>query len=165
MKLNHIGLFFFVCLFVFQSCKSIFPKKNLTLLDKNRKISEEFLAENKKKPGVIVLESGLQYKIIKAGTGEIPKIGQKIKTHYHGTLIDGTIFHSSVDKNQPFSFTLGRAEVIKGWDEAFQMMPVGSKWIIYLPPELAYGEVQTPSEIIQPNMVLIFEVELLSIDK
>lgn len=134
-------------------------------LDKNRKASEAFLAENKTKPGVTTLESGLQYKIIKQGTGTIPKINQKINAHYHGTLTDGTVFDSSVERGTPFSFTLGKGQVIKGWDEAFQLMPVGSKWIIYLPSDLAYGENPRPGGPIEPNMALIFEVELLSIEK
>ncbi|MBT3209180.1 MAG: FKBP-type peptidyl-prolyl cis-trans isomerase [Bacteroidetes bacterium] len=134
-------------------------------LVKNKEASEAFLAENKTKPGITSLESGLQYKIVKEGTGAIPKVGEKINAHYHGTLTDGTVFDSSVEKGQPFSFTLGQGQVIKGWDEAFQLMPVGSKWIIYLPSDIAYGENPRPGGPIEPNMALIFEVELLSIEK
>lgn len=120
-----------------------------------------FLEENKKKPGVQVTASGLQYSIIKAGTGPKPGLNDKVTTHYHGTLIDGTVFDSSVERGQPASFPV--SGVIPGWTEALQMMPVGSKWKLVLPSELAYGERGAGGKI-GPNSVLVFEVELLSID-
>ncbi len=120
-----------------------------------------FLEENKKKPGVQTTASGLQYSIIKEGTGPKPGLNDKVTTHYHGTLMDGTVFDSSVERGQPASFPV--SGVIPGWTEALQMMPVGSKWKLFLPSELAYGERGAGGKI-GPNSVLIFEVELLSID-
>ncbi|CAN5603189.1 macrophage infectivity potentiator Mip [soil metagenome] len=121
-----------------------------------------YLEENKKKPGVQVTASGMQYQILKAGTGPKPTLNDKITAHYHGTLIDGTVFDSSVDRGQPASFPV--SGVIPGWTEALQMMPVGSKWRLVLPSNLAYGERGAGGKI-GPNSVLIFEVELISIDK
>ena len=120
-----------------------------------------FLAENAKREGVISLESGLQYEILNEGKGQIPTIDDKITAHYHGTLIDGTVFDSSVDRGEPASFPVNG--VIAGWTEALQIMPVGSKWKLYVPSELAYGE-RGAGQIIGPYSTLIFEVELLSID-
>ena len=120
-----------------------------------------FLAENAKREGVISLESGLQYEILKQGNGQIPTINDKITAHYHGTLIDGTVFDSSVDRGEPASFPVNG--VIAGWTEALQIMPVGSKWKLYVPSDLAYGE-RGAGQIIGPYSTLIFEVELLSID-
>ena len=128
----------------------------------NVKKGEEFLAENKKKPGVITTASGLQYMIIKEGTGPKPTLNDKVTTHYHGTLIDGTVFDSSVDRGQPASFPV--SGVIPAWTEALQLMPVGSKWKLFAPSNLAYGERGAGGKI-GPNTTLIFEVELLSIDK
>ncbi|MBI9039258.1 MAG: FKBP-type peptidyl-prolyl cis-trans isomerase [Bacteroidales bacterium] len=122
----------------------------------------KFLAENAKRDGVVTLPSGLQYEIINIGDGEKPKLNDKVTTHYHGTLINGTIFDSSVKRGQPASFPVNG--VIKGWTEALQLMPVGSKWKLFVPSELAYGE-QGAGNAIGPNTTLIFEVELLSIDK
>lgn len=123
---------------------------------------QKFLEENKTKPGVVTLPSGLQYQVLKEGTGAKPGYNDKVTTHYHGTLIDGTVFDSSVERGQPASFPVNG--VIKGWTEALQMMPVGSKWKLFIPPSLAYGE-RGAGGMIGPNETLIFEVELLSIDK
>ncbi len=126
-----------------------------------KKKGEEFLAKNKEKEGVVVLESGLQYKIIKEGKGAKPTNEDKVKVHYHGTLIDGKVFDSSVDRGEPIVFPVNG--VIKGWTEALQLMPVGSKWKLFIPYNLAYGERGTYS--IPPYSTLIFEVELLDIVK
>lgn len=123
---------------------------------------EAFLAENAKKEGIVTLESGLQYEIMTEGEGEKPTIEDKVTTHYHGTLLNGSVFDSSVQRGQPASFPV--AGVIKGWTEALQLMAVGSKWKLYIPSELAYGA-QGAGQAIAPHSALIFEVELLSIDK
>ena len=128
----------------------------------NKAAGEKFLAENAKKEGVVTTESGLQYKIIKAGKGEIPTKESTVKVHYKGTLIDGTEFDSSYSRKEPAKF--GVTNVIKGWTEALQLMPVGSKWELYIPQELAYGERQSGSHI-KPFSALVFEVELLGIEK
>jgi FKBP-type peptidyl-prolyl cis-trans isomerase FklB len=120
---------------------------------------EKFMAENKTKPGVVALPSGLQYKIITEGNGPIPKIHDKVKVHYHGTLLDGTVFDSSVERGEPLDLTIG--QLITGWNEALTMMPAGSKWILYIPYNLAYGE--RNMGVIKPFSDLIFEVELISI--
>lgn len=125
------------------------------------KENEKFLAENKSKEGVVTLPSGLQYKIVKEGTGAKPTPADRVTVHYHGTLIDGTVFDSSVDQGKPATF--GVTQVIPGWTEALQLMPVGSKWILYIPADLGYGARATGN--IKPYSTLIFEVELLSIDK
>ena len=127
----------------------------------NVKKGQEFLEANKSKPGVTVTPSGLQYVIMKAGTGPKPGLNDKVSCHYHGTLIDGTVFDSSVDRGQPASFPV--SGVIPGWTEALQMMPVGSKWKLFLPSNLAYGERGAGGKI-GPNSVLVFEVELLAIE-
>ena len=114
-----------------------------------------------KKEGVISLESGLQYEILKQGSGAKPTINDNVTTHYHGTLIDGTIFDSSVDRGQPATFPV--SGVIKGWTEALQLMSVGSKWRLYVPYDLAYGERGAGANI-GPFTTLIFEVELISIN-
>jgi FKBP-type peptidyl-prolyl cis-trans isomerase len=130
--------------------------------DKNIKAGEDFLAANKNKAGVVTLPDGLQYEIIKAGTGPKPKAEDEVKCHYHGTTIDGKVFDSSVDRGEPANFPVNR--VIPGWTEALQLMPVGSKWKLYIPAALAYGERGAGNEI-KPNSTLIFEVELLEIVK
>ena len=127
----------------------------------NKAAGEKFLAENKTKEGVVTTESGLQYKIIKAGKGEIPTKSSTVKVHYKGTLIDGTEFYSSYSRNAPTSFRAD--QVIAGWTEALTMMPVGSKWELYIPQELAYG-VRDAGKI-KPFSALVFEVELLEIEK
>ena len=128
----------------------------------NKAAGEKFLAENKTKEGVKTTESGLQYKVIKEGKGAIPTKTDKVKVHYKGTLIDGTEFDSSYKRNAPASFRAD--QVIKGWTEALTMMPVGSKWELYIPQELAYGARETGGQI-KPFSTLIFEVELLEIEK
>ena len=128
----------------------------------NKAAGEKFLAENKTKEGVITTESGLQYKVIKEGKGEIPTKESSVKVNYKGTLIDGTEFDSSYKRNAPATFRAD--QVIKGWTEALTMMPVGSKWELYIPQELAYGARETGGQI-KPFSTLIFEVELLSIEK
>lgn len=129
---------------------------------KNKDAGEKFLAENKTKPGVVTLPDGLQYQILKEGTGPKPTINDKVKTHYHGTLIDGTVFDSSVERGEPISFPV--SGVIKGWTEALQLMPVGSKWKLFIPAELAYGDRQAGPKI-GPGSALVFEVELISIEQ
>ncbi len=123
----------------------------------------KFLEENKKNPKIKVTSSGLQYEVIKMGTGEKPTASSKVKVHYHGTTPDGRVFDSSVDRGQPASFPLNG--VIKGWTEGLQLMPIGSKFKFYIPQELAYGANPQPGSIIKPYMPLVFEVELLSIEK
>lgn len=125
-------------------------------------INEKFLADNKSKEGVVSLPSGLQYKIIKEGNGTKPTLNDVVKTHYTGTLVDGTKFDSSIDRNEPATFPV--QGVIPGWTEALQLMPVGSKWELYIPYNLAYGERGYPPSI-EPFSTLIFELELLSIEK
>lgn len=125
------------------------------------KASEEFLEENAKKENVVVLPSGLQYEVVKTGSGAIPTDGDRVKVHYHGTLIDGTVFDSSVDRNEPIVF--GVNEVITGWTEALKLMPVGSKWKLYIPYNLAYGSDDRGT--IKPFSTLVFDVELLGIEK
>lgn len=120
----------------------------------------KFLEQNKLRPEVTALESGLQYEVITMGEGPKPTATQTVTCHYHGTMIDGRVFDSSVQRGQAASFPLNR--VISGWTEALQLMPVGSKWKLYLPPHLAYGE-QQAGPMIGPNSTLIFEVELLGI--
>ena len=128
----------------------------------NKAAGIKFLEENKTKEGVITTESGLQYKVIKAGNGEIPTKESSVKVNYKGTLIDGTEFDSSYKRNAPATFRAD--QVIKGWTEALTMMPVGSKWELYIPQELAYGSRETGG-LIKPYSTLIFEVELLEIEK
>lgn len=130
--------------------------------EKNLKDGRTFLNNNKNAPSVVTLPSGLQYRIVKQGTGAKPTIDDKVTVHYHGTLIDGTVFDSSVERNQPIELTV--SHVIPGWIEALQLMPIGSKWMLYVPSELAYGENPRPGGPIEPNSALIFEVELLSIN-
>ena len=127
----------------------------------NKAAGEKFLAENAKKEGVKTTESGLQYKVIKEGKGAIPTETSTVKVHYKGTLVDGTEFDSSYSRNEPTSFRAN--QVIKGWTEALTMMAVGSKWELYIPQELAYGTRETGD--IKPFSTLIFEVELLEIEK
>ncbi|MDR2848174.1 MAG: FKBP-type peptidyl-prolyl cis-trans isomerase [Bacteroidales bacterium] len=130
--------------------------------EQNLKAGRDFLTANKSKAGVVTRTSGLQYKVLKMGAGAKPSLNDKVTVHYHGTLIDGAIFDSSVERNQPIELTVGH--VIPGWIEALQMMPVGSKWILYVPFELAYGANPPAGVPIEPNSALIFTVELLSIN-
>ncbi len=130
--------------------------------EKNKNDGQKFLDDNKNQPGVIVLQSGLQYKIEVQGTGVTPGLTDKVKVHYKGTMLDGKVFDSSYDRNEPVVF--GVSEVIKGWTEILQLMPVGSKYTVYVPQDLAYGE-RGAGQIIPPYSTLIFEIELLSIEK
>lgn len=127
-----------------------------------RKAGEDFLRENAKRPEVKTLPSGLQYEVLTEGQGPKPSAEDRVKVHYHGTLIDGTVFDSSVLRGEPAVF--GVRQVIAGWVEALQLMPVGSKWKLYIPSELAYGA-HGAGEAIKPHSALVFEVELLGIEK
>jgi FKBP-type peptidyl-prolyl cis-trans isomerase FklB len=131
------------------------------LNEKNKKDGEKFLADNKTKPGVITLPSGLQYQVIKEGTGPIPDSSDVVSVHYHGTLIDGKVFDSSVQRGEPAKFAV--TGVIRGWTEALLKMKVGSKWKVFIPSNLAYGD-QRRSEELRGNSTLIFEMELLGIE-
>lgn len=135
-------------------------KMNSEKASANLKAGEDFLQQNKNKEGVETTPSGLQYEVLKEGSGAKPKATDKVKCHYHGTLIDGTVFDSSVQRGQPATFPLNM--VIKGWTEALQLMPLGSKYRLFLHPSLAYGNRQTGA-VIGPNSTLIFDVELLDI--
>lgn len=135
-------------------------KRKKELAEKNLNDGKAFMEENAKKEGVVTLPSGLQYEIITEGSGAQPKAKDTVKCHYHGTTIKGDVFDSSVKRGTPASFPLNR--VISGWTEALQLMSVGSKWRLFLPPNLAYGEEQISKEI-GPNSTLIFEVELLGV--
>lgn len=134
--------------------------------EKNKAEGEAFLTANKAKEGVVTLESGLQYKVLKAGDGKKPTVNDTVSCHYRGTLVDGTEFDSSIARNRPATFALN--QVIKGWIEALQLMPVGSKWQLFIPSSLAYGEkgpLGKGRSKIGPNATLIFEVELLSVQE
>jgi FKBP-type peptidyl-prolyl cis-trans isomerase FklB len=143
-----------------QLLNNYFGKLQDEKLDLNLKAGEEFLAINKSKPGVVTLPSGLQYEILKKGEGAIPTASDQVKCYYHGTLIDGTVFDSSVERGQPATF--GVNQVIPGWVEALQLMPVGSKWKLFIPSNLAYGK-SGAGQTIEPNSTLVFEVEVLDI--
>jgi len=136
-------------------------EKQKAAAGKNLKAGEAFLAENAKKDGVKTTASGLQYKVIKSGTGPSPKPTDTVKVHYTGTLIDGTVFDSSVQRGEPITFPVNG--VIPGWTEALQLMKVGDKWKLFIPAKLAYGE-EGPGPI-GPNSTLIFDVELLGVEK
>ena len=131
--------------------------------EKYKTEGEQFLAENAKKAGVHTTPSGLQYEIVEEGHGDMPKASDTVDVHYHGTLTDGTVFDSSVDRGVPATF--GVHQVIKGWTEALQLMKVGSKYRLYIPQDLAYGAHPHPGGAIKPYMTLIFDVELLGIEK
>lgn len=131
------------------------------LATENKDKGSKYLAENKAKPDVTTTASGLQYKVLTEGKGEMPKGTDRVVVHYRGTLIDGTQFDSSYERNQPAEF--GVTQVIKGWTEALQLMKAGSKWQLAIPAELAYGEAGRPG--IPPNAVLLFDVELLEVKK
>lgn len=139
-----------------------FIKLQKEKMEINKKAGEEFLHINKGRTGVVELPSGLQYQVLKQGNGAKPSATDKVKCHYHGTLINGTVFDSSVQRGQPAVF--GVNQVIPGWVEALQLMPVGSKWRLFIPSNLAYGE-HGAGEMIEPNSTLIFDVELLDIVK
>ena len=137
-------------------------KENAARFEPNKKAGEAYLAANKMKDSVVSLPSGLQDKILRKGDGPKPTAADKVKTHYHGTLIDGSVFDSSVQRGEPISFPVGG--VIPGWVEALQLMPVGSKWRLFIPYQLAYGE-RGSGQAIPPYSALIFDVELLGIEK
>jgi FKBP-type peptidyl-prolyl cis-trans isomerase FklB len=144
-----------------QILNDYFQKVQERKMSKNIEEGQLFLKENASKPDVMILPSGLQYKILVQGSGDKPKATDKVTTHYHGTLINGTVFDSSVERGQPATFPVNG--VIAGWVEALQLMPVGSKWQLYVPSDLAYGT-RGASELIGPNTTLIFDVELISIN-
>ncbi len=127
----------------------------------NKQVGEEFLRINKEKRGVVTLPSGLQYEVLKTGDGQKPGPNDKVRCHYHGTLIDGRVFDSSIERGQPAVF--GVSQVIRGWTEALQLMNVGSKWRLFIPSDMAYGA-HGAGEAIEPNMTLIFDVELRGIE-
>jgi FKBP-type peptidyl-prolyl cis-trans isomerase FklB len=136
--------------------------KQKEVAKRNKNEGDAFMTANKKKEGVKALASGLQYKVIKSGTGKKPNINDSVTTHYRGTLIDGTEFDSSYKRGQPVTFPV--SGVIAGWKEALQLMEEGAKWQLFIPPNLAYGE-QGTSGVIGPNATLIFEIELISIQE
>ena len=144
----------------FREISAIMQEKQAEASKEHTAAGEAFLAENAKKDGVVVLESGLQYEILTAGDGEKPVAASTVRTHYHGTLLDGTVFDSSYDRGEPAEFPVNG--VIAGWTEALQLMPVGSKWRLTVPYGLAYGE-QGAGGAIGPFATLVFDVELLAI--
>ena len=147
-----------------QQCQAIVQstatKKSMKAGEDNKVAGEQFLAKNKLRPEITTTTSGLQYEILKAGDGAKPMATDKVLVHYHGTLINGEIFDSSVQRGEPIAFPLN--QVIPGWTEVVQLMPVGSKWKVYIPSQLAYGERGAGGNI-GPNSALIFEIELLEI--
>lgn len=153
-----------------QEAKMAFQKKvqekaqeeMMKLAEANKAEGEKFLAENKTKEGVVTLPSGLQYKVVQAGTGATPTAADTVVTHYTGTLINGQVFDSSVQRGEPATFPVNG--VISGWTEALQHMKVGAKWQLFIPAELAYGE-RGAGQMIAPNSTLIFDIELLEIKK
>jgi FKBP-type peptidyl-prolyl cis-trans isomerase len=151
------------CQTALEEFQKVLLAKEVEKANVNKKAGEAFLAANKKKAGVKTTASGLQYIVAKEGTGPIPKASDTVTTHYRGTLIDGTEFDSSYKRGEPTSFPVNG--VIPGWSEALQLMKVGSKYQLFIPSELAYQERGTPDGAIPPNSTLIFEVELLKIEK
>jgi len=145
-----------------QILRSYFEKAGAKEGQANLEAGNAFLEQNKSRNGITVTESGLQYEVLKQGSGDKPGENDKVKVHYHGTLIDGTVFDSSIERGEPVVF--GVNQVIPGWTEALKLMPVGSKWKVYIPSDLAYGE-QGAGKNIGPNSTLVFEVELLEIVK
>ena len=137
-------------------------QKSEAALEENKVAGTAFLAENKARETVKTLESGLQYEVIASGEGETPSAADKVTVHYHGTVIDGTVFDSSIERGSPATFGVG--QVIKGWTEALQLMKAGDKWKLFIPADLAYGSRGAGGKI-GPNSALIFEVELLSVEK
>lgn len=144
-----------------QVIQEFFSKRQDEMLNRNLEEGKAFLAENSKKDNVVTLPSGLQYEVLNEGDGAKPGATDRVKCHYHGTLLNGTVFDSSVQRGQPAVF--GVNQVIKGWVEALQLMKVGSKWRLFIPSHLAYGE-QGAGDSIEPNSTLIFDVELLGIE-
>ncbi len=139
-----------------------FAKMQAEADEANKELGKKFLADNAKKEGIKVTQSGLQYEILIEGKGDKPKETDTVRCHYEGRLIDGNVFDSSFKRNQPADFPVN--QVIPGWVEALQLMPVGSKWRLYIPSDLAYGE-HGAGDLIGPNMTLIFDVELIEILK
>lgn len=146
---------------LFAELNKMMQVKQNSIVEEEKAKGAAFLAENKKKEGVVETASGLQYKVITMGTGAKPTATDRVKVHYHGTLLDGTVFDSSVQRGEPITFGLN--QVIPGWTEGVQLMPIGSKFIFYIPSNLAYGDRAAGS--IKPGSTLIFEVELLDIEK
>ena len=144
-----------------QLLQEYFKNLQAEKFEMNKQVGEEFLRIHKEKRGVVTLPSGLQYEVLKTGNGPKPKLTDKVRCHYHGTFIDGRVFDSSVQRGEPAVF--GVSQVIAGWTEALQLMNVGSKWRLVIPAELAYGE-RGAGEAIEPNMTLVFDVELLGIE-
>lgn len=140
--------------------RSYFEAEGMRQGQSNLEAGNAFLESNKSKEGVVTTESGLQYEVLEEGSGPSPEADDRVRVHYHGTTIDGTVFDSSVERGEPAVFGVG--QVIPGWTEALQMMKVGGKWKVYIPSDLAYGERGAGGDI-GPNSVLIFEVELLEI--
>jgi len=134
--------------------------KDAQLGEKSKREGEEFLTKNKAKQGIVTLPSGLQYEVLKTGSGSSPKAVDTVKVHYEGKLLDGSVFDSSIKRGQPAQF--GVDQVIAGWTQALQLMKVGDKWRLYIPSNLAYGE-RGMEGAIPPNSVLTFEVELLDV--
>lgn len=145
-----------------QLMNNFFAKLQLEADNRNKELGLKFLEENKKNEGICVTSSGLQYQVLSMGDGEKPLATSTVRCHYEGRLIDGSVFDSSYRRNQPADFPVN--QVIPGWTEALQLMPVGSKWRLFIPSELGYGE-HGAGDMIAPNSVLVFDVELLSIVK
>lgn len=146
---------------IFQELNQMVQAKQNAGAEEEKAKGKKFLDENKTKEGVVTLPSGLQYKVITMGTGAKPLATDVVKVHYHGTTIDGTVFDSSVQRGEPISFALN--QVIPGWTEGVQLMPVGSKFMFFIPSNLAYGD-QGAGGVIKPGSTLIFEVELIGIE-
>lgn len=144
----------------YQAIQAIMQEEQAKAAAAAKQVGEDFLAENAKKEGVVTLASGLQYEIITEGSGAKPSRESTVRTHYHGTFIDGNVFDSSVERGQPAEFPVGG--VIAGWTEALQLMAEGSKWRLFIPSDLAYGP-QGSQGAIPPHSALIFEVELLNV--
>ena len=145
-----------------QFVQDYFNKQITEEANMNLQKSAAFLVENQAKEGVVTLPSGLQYKILTPGTGEFPKATDQVRVHYHGTFIDGKVFDSSIERNEPIVF--GVNQVIPGWTEALQLMQPGAKWMLFIPPALAYGD-KGAGGVIGPNLALVFEVQLIEIVK
>ena len=143
-----------------QIINEFFSNLQEQIAEENKRAGEKFLAENAKRPGVVTLPSGLQYEVLAEGKGRKPKATDRVQCHYHGTLIDGQVFDSSIQRGTPAVF--GVNQVIPGWVEALQLMPEGSRWKLYIPSGLAYGE-QGAGGSIPANATLVFEVELIKI--
>ena len=159
-RINVAELFYFSTLFFSTFPIPVIVGVSAEIAETNKQAGKEFLAENAKRSGVVVLPSGLQYEVLAEGKGRKPKATDKVQCHYHGTLIDGQVFDSSIQRGTPAVF--GVNQVIPGWVEALQLMPEGSRWKLYIPSDLAYGE-QGAGGSIPANATLIFEVELIKI--